>query len=332
MPHASHRRTFRLVALLLLGSTSSCAVDGTTPNHPDAPESTVAVARPRLDLETQRSLFERYDFETELLKEDVRQFDHWVEAQKRLSLGGIVPTAHERLLRVLRDAEEAAAQLSDADLRNRMESEVLGALAALAKSPCIVELLQQQRDEVERLTFAVELLREDVRLEPELRAQRRYTGGTGPTRQPVVERSAQLREDARRLNGRVMDPRLASDLDRVVATLGEIEASTVAPPAEPKADEAALLQEQRDIVEMLKFDLELLKEDVKQRDVWLTEYKYAALIGHSPVQQVEDGLARLRARLVQSAPSITDAQLAQQLKTDVLDPLDAIAKSSTAKR
>jgi len=86
----------------------------------------------------------------------------------------------------------------------------------------------------------------------------------GPIRTPVVERIARARESARLLEGRVVDPRLASDLDRTLAALDELESAASASAAESQAETPKSLEEQREILEMLRFDLELLNEDVKE--------------------------------------------------------------------
>ncbi len=117
-------------------------------------------------------------------------------------------------------------------------------------------------------------------------------------------------------------------VDRRVLRVDEPEETGTPPTSEWHGDvatrEPAAIARQRDIVEVLRFDTELLREDIKQRKLAEAERLY----GPGGIRdQIPEKLGRLRAKALRRAPRITDADLAKELKDDVLDPIEEFANA-----
>ena len=139
---------------------------------------------------------------------------------------------------------------------------------------------------------------------------------TGEQRAPDAAPARRERDDRPlRTDRRVLRVDEPTDPDTPPAT--EAQADVAAP-------EADAIARQRGIVEVLRFDTELLGEDMKQRQVADAERLY---VGGGIRDQIPEKLARLRAKAHRQARRVTDADLAQELKEDVLDPIEGFASA-----
>ena len=92
--------------------------------------------------------------------------------------------------------------------------------------------------------------------------------------------------------------------------------------SEAVAGDPADLQKQRDLVDKLKFEVEVLKEDVRQEQVFIQERKYVAYSGIKPM--IDDKCGKLDAEITQATPMITLPELNEAFRDDVAVPFETI--------
>jgi hypothetical protein len=101
------------------------------------------------------------------------------------------------------------------------------------------------------------------------------------------------------------------------------------PPPSASLDE----QQQRELVDKLKFDVEILKADIDQRllerDDRGERSKYVPLVGFRPMTR--ERFAKLKKEAARADERVVDANLHAELKTDVLDEIDRLAASPFVK-
>jgi Tfp pilus assembly protein PilO len=86
--------------------------------------------------------------------------------------------------------------------------------------------------------------------------------------------------------------------------------------------DAVDMQKQRDLVEKLKFELEVLKEDVRQEQTFLQDHK---IVAYAVLKQiVDDKCAKLDAAIQSAEPSITMQELKDAFHDDVAVPFEQI--------
>ena len=82
------------------------------------------------------------------------------------------------------------------------------------------------------------------------------------------------------------------------------------------------MQKQRDLVEKIKFDLELLKEDVKQEQIFRQEHRIVA--AEAIRQIIDEKCAKLDAAITQAEPSITVGEIKELFHDEVAVPFEQI--------
>jgi len=75
-------------------------------------------------------------------------------------------------------------------------------------------------------------------------------------------------------------------------------------------------------VDKLKFEVEVLKEDVRQEQVFIQEHKYVAYSGIKPM--IDDKCGKLDAEITQATPMITLSELHEAFRDDVAVPFESI--------
>lgn len=88
------------------------------------------------------------------------------------------------------------------------------------------------------------------------------------------------------------------------------------------AGDPADVQKQRDTVEKLKFDMEVLKEDVRQEALYVQEHKYVALATLKPM--IDKKCSDLESQINQATPTVNVAELLEVFHDDVVAPFEAI--------
>jgi hypothetical protein len=92
--------------------------------------------------------------------------------------------------------------------------------------------------------------------------------------------------------------------------------------ADAPTGDPADMQKQRDLVERLKFDVEMLKEDVRQLAQFVQDKKYVAFSGLKPI--VDEKCAKLDGEITQASPTITAQELREAFRDDVETPFEGI--------
>jgi Tfp pilus assembly protein PilO len=82
------------------------------------------------------------------------------------------------------------------------------------------------------------------------------------------------------------------------------------------------IQKQREAVEKIKFDLELLKEDVKQEQIFFQEHRYVA--GAAIKGIIDEKCAKLEAAIAAAGPSITVGEIKETFHEEVVVPFEQI--------
>lgn len=92
--------------------------------------------------------------------------------------------------------------------------------------------------------------------------------------------------------------------------------------SDPAAGDPADIEKQRILVDKLKFEIEVLKADVGQEQIFVQERKYVALASLKPM--IDEKCAKLDAEIVQSEPLITLSELREGFHDDVVVPFEQI--------
>jgi Tfp pilus assembly protein PilO len=92
--------------------------------------------------------------------------------------------------------------------------------------------------------------------------------------------------------------------------------------ADAAAGDPADVQKQRDLVDQLKFEIEVLKEDVRQEQAFIAEHKYVALASIKPM--IDEKCAKLDADITQAEGAVTVAELRESLHDEVVVPFEQI--------
>jgi Tfp pilus assembly protein PilO len=130
-----------------------------------------------------------------------------------------------------------------------------------------------------------------------------------PVIQKLVRQQKQARVDKYQLKPRInrrdplIDPRRAGGAD-------------------PAAGDPADVEKQRQNVDKLKFEIEVLKADVGQEQIFIQERKYVALASLKPM--IDEKCAKLDAEIVQAEPLITVSELREGFHDDVVVPFEQI--------
>jgi len=89
----------------------------------------------------------------------------------------------------------------------------------------------------------------------------------------------------------------------------------------PNGDPADV-QKQRDLVDQMKFEMEVLKEDVRQEQAFIAEHKYVALASIKPM--IDEKCAKLDADITQAEAAVTVLELRESLHDEVVVPFEQI--------
>jgi Tfp pilus assembly protein PilO len=92
--------------------------------------------------------------------------------------------------------------------------------------------------------------------------------------------------------------------------------------ADANAGDPADVQQQRERVDKLKFDLEVLKADVQQEEQFVAEKKYVPLATLKPMIDAKCG--KLDAEIASALPTITASELREAFNDDVVAPFEQI--------
>jgi Tfp pilus assembly protein PilO len=92
--------------------------------------------------------------------------------------------------------------------------------------------------------------------------------------------------------------------------------------ADAATGDPADVQKQRDLVDQLKFEIEVLKEDVRQEQAFVQERKYVALASIKPM--IDEKCAKLDAEVAQAETAVTVQELREALHDDVVVPFEQI--------
>jgi Tfp pilus assembly protein PilO len=92
--------------------------------------------------------------------------------------------------------------------------------------------------------------------------------------------------------------------------------------ADAAAGDPADVQQQRERVDKLKFDLEVLKADVQQEEQFVAEKKYVPLATLKPMIDAKCG--KLDAEIAAALPGITASELREAFNDDVVAPFESI--------
>jgi Tfp pilus assembly protein PilO len=130
---------------------------------------------------------------------------------------------------------------------------------------------------------------------------------------PVIQKLVRQQKAARvdkyqlkpRLNRRdpLLDPRRPGNTDAVTADPADV-------------------QKQRDLVEKIKFDLELLKEDVKQEQIFYQEHRYVAASAIKAI--IDEKCTKLDAAIVAAEPAVTVGEIKETFHEEVVVPFEQI--------
>ncbi len=130
-----------------------------------------------------------------------------------------------------------------------------------------------------------------------------------PTIQRLVRQSKPARVDKYQLKPRInrrdplLDPRRPGGPD-------------------PSAGDPADVQKQHELVDKLKFDMEVLKADVQQEAQFVAEKKYVPLATLKPM--IDEKCAKLEAEILAAQPLVTASDLREAFNDDVVSPFEAI--------
>lgn len=130
-----------------------------------------------------------------------------------------------------------------------------------------------------------------------------------PVIQKLVRQQKQARVDKYQLKPRInrrdplIDPRRAGGAD-------------------PAAGDPADVEKQRTLVDKLKFEIEVLKADVGQEQIFVQERKYVALASLKPM--IDEKCSKLDAEIVQAEPIVTVSELREGFHDDVVVPFEQI--------
>jgi len=92
--------------------------------------------------------------------------------------------------------------------------------------------------------------------------------------------------------------------------------------ADAAAGDPADVQKQRDLVDQLKFEMEVLKEDVRQEQAFVQEHKYVALASIKPM--IDEKCAKLDTEITQAEGVVTVPELREALHDDVIVAFEQI--------
>jgi Tfp pilus assembly protein PilO len=90
----------------------------------------------------------------------------------------------------------------------------------------------------------------------------------------------------------------------------------------PEAGDPADVQKQRDLLDRLKFDLQVLKADALQYEQFLQDKKYVALVGAKPA--IDAKCAKLDAEVAEAEQTLTVAELHESFRDDVVTPFEKV--------
>jgi Tfp pilus assembly protein PilO len=91
---------------------------------------------------------------------------------------------------------------------------------------------------------------------------------------------------------------------------------------DPGAGDPADVQKQRELVDKLKFEIEVLKEDVRQEAQFAQDHKYVPLITLTPM--IDDKCGKLEGEVMAADPVITVPELKEAFHDDVVAPFESI--------
>lgn len=92
--------------------------------------------------------------------------------------------------------------------------------------------------------------------------------------------------------------------------------------SDKEGGDPADVQKQRDLVDQLKFEMEVLKEDVRQEQVFIQEHKYVALASIKPM--IDEKCAKLEGEITQSEAVVTIPELRESMHDEVIVPFEQI--------